>query len=1191
MAPLTVNLRRTAAASCAKLRLASLGLLLLPLFAPPAGANDLDLLQEGGPPPNVVLFVDTSGSMRQIMYHPALDSSQSTCPIFGKIPPNAGGPSGGLGDLADQNGDPTPWKCTISTCQFGIDPAVAGFVATGTVSCPSGGSEQSGYVTRTFCGKTRNLYADGRDACEAPNNDDWLGNTWYEEPYLEWLFSPAADPYFLGNESNTSTDVNMVDANENGTDYYDGTSYPLYKRSRMTAAREVARDVIYQTNANCGPGQGPSCTDFKDDIRFGIARFQGRMNGGYVSAEVDDYSVNKALLEAGIDSLWADTSTPLAEALFKLYTYLMSRSSLERPFGKDGVTLFPQYAYKLTDGNYTTSPPACPLECPGTGAPCACQRNFVIMLTDGQSTRDDFTVDKSHSQGFADFEPKLIGDYNPDGEVETGYPARGTRYLDDIALFMQTNDFRPDLEGTQLVDVYTVGFHLDPSLPAGELLTKTAAVGNGQAFFGTQEEEIRDALMASIGDISLKSTFSFTAPSVPSSRTADGASFFYSDFRAVGSEPFWAGTLFAYAVDSSGAVVDTGGNPIVSATTGLLDTSAPSYWEAGALLQTNTSRTLYATKSGSRVTFNTSNVGQPELQTDIADIALYPNYPASGVDTLAELDTAIVDYVHGRDAFDEDGDADSTELRAAVLGDIFHSTLVVIGTPPGSLMQEDGFGSPPGSSFYDLYKTRDRVLYVGANDGMLHAFHSGDWQTVPGPEVPVPPAYDHGTGAELFGYVPGQLLDKLQMMPRNVPRSTSYVDGELTVADAWFDLNSDNAKTPDEWATMLVTGFREGGPGYLALDVTDPTASAGPHGPYPKLQWEFSHALLGESWSKPVITRVKVEGSPGSGDNCGYDDGDGDCREQWVAIFGGGYREDGNPNNAAYVSDPANAAWSDASKAIFMVALDTGALLASASFDATDSSSNGLGNMKYSLPSSPAVLQLDSDDFADVVYIGDLGGQLWKWDLSSVGADTVGDFQLDNWPAGVFFRTDPENMGAGVFHYRSLFHAPGASLVGGKLVLAFGTGERQDLLYPGDTSLDENNRFYVVKDLNPTGASAFSVVEGEANLDEVSSLGVDPDPSNSGFYFVAGDSEKFVTEVVLFAGQVIVASYKPAAGPATCTSTDAGEAFLYIFDIASGLGFFTDPPSQNRRMLLGGGLPSSPKVSLAPDPADDLLYI
>jgi len=546
------------------------------------------------------------------------------------------------------------------------------------------------------------------------------------------------------------------------------------------------------------------------------------------------------------------------------------------------------------------------------------------------------------------------------------------------------------------------------------------------------------------------------------------------------------------------------------------------------------------------------------------DFAPYPNASTSGIDTYEELRLAVIDFAHGKDAFDQDGDGDQTNMRSVVLGDIFHSTpLVVEGVPWGPLEAEPGF-----SDFRTAYQTRDRVIYAGANDGMLHAFDGGSHQIGDDPGTPFVESeyYTPGTGGELFGYIPGLLLPEIKMLSHNRPRSTYYVDGSPVAADAWIG-DDPSSKTADEWATVLVTGFREGGPGYLALDITDPGAVAAPHGPYPKLLWEFTHAKLGEAWSQPVITRVKLAASAGFGDHCGRTAGDGDCRERWVAIFGGGYEKGADPHSIAYEDDPAASGWTDRSRAIFMVALDNGELLASVEFDETGT--EGPTEMKYALPGAPAVLDLDFDGSADVVYIGDLGGQMWKWDLSANGVDSTGDGRIDNWTAGVFFRTDPVALPSGELRHRSFFFPPSATFLKGKLTLAFGSGEREDLHYEGEPGVDDNNRFYVVQDFAPTGATAFSSTTTEAELTDVTGLDTDPDLTDSGFFFIVEDGEKFVTDATIFAGQVIVASYNPDAGADLC-ETAGGRAFLYVVDVATGRGFFGDgdggdPPAEDRR--------------------------
>jgi type IV pilus assembly protein PilY1 len=565
-----------------------------------------------------------------------------------------------------------------------------------------------------------------------------------------------------------------------------------------------------------------------------------------------------------------------------------------------------------------------------------------------------------------------------------------------------------------------------------------------------------------------------------------------------------------------------------------------------------------------------------------------------------------VSYLDGADVFDRDEDGNTAELRAHRLGDIFHSSPIAIGPPSLYLSGEQGFGpSHDSTSFLAQYRERDRIRSVGANDGMLHAFEGGESHTGDNPATSETENgyYDLGNGDEAFGYVPGLLLDQIKFIPRNLPRSYYFVDGTPAAADVWIPSSSgDTSKEAKEWATALVTGMRQGGSGYLALDVTDPDASSGDHGPYPKLLWEIDESVvpLGEAWSEPVITRVKIK--QGTLDMCGKNTmDDGPCREQWVAIFAGGYREDGNPNHFAYVSDPNSPQWSNRSKGLFMVAMDTGALIAQATFDPN---SSVLSQMRYSIPTTPAVLDLDFDGFADVVYAGDLGGQMWRWDLTEVGddEDNPNDGVIDNWKAGLFFKSDPAVMSAGGLHYHSIFFPPVATYLNGELVLAFGSGERTDLRYEGtaqgnllEGKDDDNNRFWVVWDRTPLGAdpddsSWYTVGEGhetvngqKRGLNEATGLATDNDPDDDGYFIKLPDGEKFITNHILFAGILMTLSYVPN-DDAVDICNNVGSTNIWIFnledagallDAAAGADF------SNRRLELGPGIPTDPRITVS----------
>lgn len=189
--------------------------------------------------------------------------------------------------------------------------------------------------------------------------------------------------------------------------------------------------------------------------------------------------------------------------------------------------------------------------------------------------------------------------------------------------------------------------------------------------------------------------------------------------------------------------------------------------------------------------------------------------------------TAIFDYVHGR--------APSTRA-AARLGDIYHSTPQVVTAPRVDI--DDGA--------YQLFRQRPEIgsrptmVYVGSNDGILHAFTLED----------DPTGMARWTGGqELWGFVPPTLMPNALNSGR-----TSHqfmVDGTPVVRDVVFRRAPGDASAPDTYHTVLVVGLRAGGNAYVALDVSDPL--------HPVFLWQFTHAQMGLTYGRPAIGQAMVE--------------------------------------------------------------------------------------------------------------------------------------------------------------------------------------------------------------------------------------------------------------------------------------------------------------------------------------------
>jgi hypothetical protein len=227
------------------------------------------------------------------------------------------------------------------------------------------------------------------------------------------------------------------------------------------------------------------------------------------------------------------------------------------------------------------------------------------------------------------------------------------------------------------------------------------------------------------------------------------------------------------------------------------------------------------------------------------------------VNALAETRAnSVVDFIlKVKDGVERSTDVDPPlEVNHTfLLGDIFHSTPVVIGTPSNNLFfatdlygngtacdENDGTASanPGYRCFFEKQQLRRKMLLVGSNDGMLHAFDAGMFRTGNNAkdhwtgsdlvdEVLSPHgSFDNGTGKELFGYVPRMVLPTLRDMSLS-KRHAYNVDGTVTVTDAFIDPVRQDATTfpreiDREWRTVVVGGLREGGRGYFGLDITQP---------------------------------------------------------------------------------------------------------------------------------------------------------------------------------------------------------------------------------------------------------------------------------------------------------------------------------------------------------------------------------
>ena len=193
----------------------------------------------------------------------------------------------------------------------------------------------------------------------------------------------------------------------------------------------------------------------------------------------------------------------------------------------------------------------------------------------------------------------------------------------------------------------------------------------------------------------------------------------------------------------------------------------------------------------------------------------------SSADQTSAAGQALVNFLRG----DRSGEGTYFRNRTHVLGDIVTSEARYVKTPLFN------YSDASYSAYKALMSSRNGVVYVGANDGMLHAF-------------------DATSGQELWAYVPETVLPSLyKLADKNYSTQHQFfVDDTPEVGDICPNAPSSSCNA-SEWKSILVGGLNRGGKGYYALDVTDPTT--------PKLLWEFTDTNLGYSYGNPRITKLK----------------------------------------------------------------------------------------------------------------------------------------------------------------------------------------------------------------------------------------------------------------------------------------------------------------------------------------------
>jgi type IV pilus assembly protein PilY1 len=582
------------------------------------------------------------------------------------------------------------------------------------------------------------------------------------------------------------------------------------------------------------------------------------------------------------------------------------------------------------------------------------------------------------------------------------------------------------------------------------------------AYFPTSADELSDALAEIFHSLSTDK-YSFTAPTVATVRTTD-KNYLYTAYFAPGLPPdtLWPGHIYCRTLLDNGAI-----NPDCGVTPAPIDPTV--CWDAAA--PGNVSVPVSSSASSRRIFVGLpDNTASPPWKRGYFDDSSSGNSPKV---TAADLGVAsgaadnVIAWVRGAN-FDNN----------IKLGDIYHSKPILVSNPSKNYF-DVGF-----SEFAALKEFRPRVLYAGANDGMLHAFLAGTYNSST-------KTWSNGTGEELFGFIPNSLLKYVQTMVVTDDSDHSYfVDSSPRVADVWWDNNSNNIKEASEWKTILIGGMRKGGEGYYALDVTDPPTTASDYANFPKMLWEYSDtSLVAESWSEPFIGKVKILDSGLV------------ARDRFVAILGAG------PNIGGGA----------VGKAVIVLDVRTGQVLRT--FTGMD---NGVA-------ASPTAI-LDSSGYIQFAYVVDINGNLWKFDFRTAGNATSTSNSDSIWTATKLFT--PAAGGQPAYHRVDVTYT---SADGSSRYVFFGTGDQEKPI----TNVG-SGKFYAIKDTDTTTTTVTETTSSPFTLlDVTSTIGVaggTVSTSQSGWVVKLGNvtqsydsythvGEKVLSDPVVFYGRVYFTTY------------------------------------------------------------------
>ncbi|BAU72546.1 PilC/PilY family type IV pilus protein [Metapseudomonas furukawaii] len=800
-----------------------------------------------------------------------------------------------------------------------------------------------------------------------------------------------------------------------------------------------------------------------------------------------------------------------------------------------------------------------------------CQANHIVLLTDGQANNNTTSA--------------VNGITSIIGESCTSADS-GELCARDLAKFLAENDQSSSIEGTNTITTHTVGFALDASgatASAGikRFLAEVATNGGGGSYTAESASELSSAFNRIIQEV-LATDTTFVSPGATVNqfnRQTNRNEIYFALFKPSETDR-WIGNLKRYKLTNTtgSEVLDADDVPAIDQATGFFKASARSFWTASAdgsntalggvaaNLPANASRKLF-TYFGNSPTSGAVTLDVPAHRIDTANTTNLTESVLGATDTTER--SQLINWIRGTNT-------DGT-VRNSV-GDPLHSV------PRLLTYQCNTFSN----TALTACSSEDQTAFVGTNEGLVHAFNTA-------------------TGEEQFAFMPAELLPNIKPLMVNA-KSTSVkprVYGMDNSVVLWAnDLNGNGViyggRDPSSTDTpRLLTGLNtgefvyayatmgRGGRSLYALDVTDRAS--------PKMLWFIKGGetpgfeRLGQTWSTPVLTTVDIGGTATK-----------------VLIFGGGY--DTNQDNVrARTADGMG-------NAIYIVNATTGALIWSASGAATGHTLR-LNKMQYSIPAPIRVIDIDRNGKADQFFVGDMGGQVWRFFInngsaasslvSPVNGNGSGAPDADD---GVFADVIGADTGTETAtqleqKLRRFYNEPDVALlnINGTRTLAIniGSGYRghplnavtQDRFYSFRTPLvynpttDAANNHTTLVESNLYDATDNLIQEGSATQQTAAATAFAR--TSGGWYIrLEGRGEKVLSESATFAGLLVFTTYEPTASLNSCRAAQGiSRAYtVNLFDATPAAENVSGTPDKADRatLLKTAGIPPKP-VFLLPD--------